>query len=249
MDLAPANPAPDRAPAPPEPGPLALVGSGEFLPVMAATDAALLGGRPARVAVLPTAAGQEGPARIRYWFDLAHAHYSSLGVEVVEVPVFDRRSADDPDHADLIAGAGLIYLSGGDPHHVTATLAGTVVWAAIRAAWQGGAALAGCSAGAMTLAGRVASIRSSVLLDGLGVVPGVCVLPHFDRLRATYPDLAVRVRAEVGATVVGIDENTALVGAAAQGWRVEGRGEVHVFATEGEPARYAKGSTVPALTP
>lgn len=225
-----------------QPGPLALVGSGEFLPVMAATDAALLAGRPARVAVVPTAAGLESPARIRYWFDLAHRHYEPMGVEVVEVPVFDRAAAEDPTHAELFEGVGLVYLSGGDPHHVTTTLAGTAVWQAIEAAWRAGAGLAGCSAGAMTLAGKVASIRGRATIDGLGLVPGVCVLPHFDRLRVNYPDLAARVSAELGTTVLGIDEDTALVSTGDGWWRVEGKASVHVLGGETRVVIHPTGS-------
>ena len=45
----------------PHPGPIALVGSGEFLPVMEDVDRGLLAGRPPRAAFLPTAAGEEGP--------------------------------------------------------------------------------------------------------------------------------------------------------------------------------------------
>ncbi|MBC7373040.1 MAG: peptidase, partial [Frankiales bacterium] len=37
------------------PGPLALVGSGEYLPVMLEVEAQLLAGRPARYVQLPTA--------------------------------------------------------------------------------------------------------------------------------------------------------------------------------------------------
>lgn len=225
-----------------QPGPLALVGSGEFLPAMAATDAALLVGRPARVAVVPTAAGLESRERIRYWFDLAQSHYQALGVEVIEVPVFDRAAAEDPAHTTLFEGVGLIYLSGGDPHHVTNTLAGTAVWRAISAAWQAGAALAGCSAGAMTMAAKVASIRGKATIDGLGVVPGICVLPHYDRLRVNYPDLAARVGAELGTTIVGIDENTALVSTGGNIWRVEGRGAVHILGGETGVAIHPSGS-------
>ena len=71
----------------------------------------------------------------------------------VVVPVVDRISADDPELAGLVAGAGLVYLSGGNPPFLASTLRGTRVWAAIEDAWRAGAALAGCSAGAMALTG------------------------------------------------------------------------------------------------
>ncbi|HLX88221.1 MAG TPA: hypothetical protein VKR22_07185, partial [Acidimicrobiales bacterium] len=49
------------------PGPVALAGSGEFLPVMEPVDRALLAGRPQRAAFLPTAAALEGDERTAYW--------------------------------------------------------------------------------------------------------------------------------------------------------------------------------------
>ena len=86
-----------------------------------------------------------------WWLDLARRHYEAMGVEAVPVPVLTRADADDPGLAGLIDGVGLVYLSGGDPHHLASTLRGSPVWDAVIAAWHGGAALAGCSAGAMAL--------------------------------------------------------------------------------------------------
>jgi hypothetical protein len=61
------------------PGPLALVGSGEYLPVMAGVEGALIEGRPRRYVQIPTAAAPEGRQRLRYWLDLA-AHGRSWRV-------------------------------------------------------------------------------------------------------------------------------------------------------------------------
>ena len=44
----------------PGPGPLALVGSGEYLAVMAGVEDALIEGRPPRYVQIPTAAAPEG---------------------------------------------------------------------------------------------------------------------------------------------------------------------------------------------
>ena len=53
----------------PGPGPLALVGSGEYLAVMAGVEGALIEGRPRRYVQIPTAAAPEGPDRLQYWLD------------------------------------------------------------------------------------------------------------------------------------------------------------------------------------
>jgi hypothetical protein len=131
----------------PGPGPLALVGSGEYLAVMAGVEGALIEGRPPRYVQIPTAAAPEGADRLQYWLDLGAAQAERLGVEQVPVVVRDRDEAGSADLAALIDGAGLVYLSGGNPQFLARTLRGTRVWAAIEAAWRSGAALAGCSPG------------------------------------------------------------------------------------------------------
>jgi cyanophycinase-like exopeptidase len=222
------------------PGPVALVGSGEYLPVMDAVERRLLDGRAPRFVQLATAAAPEGPESLGRWHALGRQSAERLGVEQVIVPVVDRISADDPALAGLIDGAGLVYLSGGNPPFLASTLRGTRVWAAIEDAWRGGAALAGCSAGAMALTGQVPDIRHPFrpAVAGLGAVPQLSVLPHFDRFAGRLPDVVLtRVsNPPDGVTSVGIDEDTALVG----GWRddpdewdVVGRQSVWVLTPDG----------------
>src|SRR6202051_3507773 len=181
------------------PGPVALVGSGEFLAVMEPVDAGLLEGRAPRAVVLPTAAAREGDARMSYWLELGRKHYEAMGVEPVLLDVRTREDAQDPATAARIVGAGLVYLSGGDPHHLAETLAGTALWRAIVAAWKEGAALAGCSAGAMALTSggpdnlpptRAASRRVREhpgVANGLGLIGGLTVIPHFDQMEQWRP--------------------------------------------------------------
>jgi len=199
-------------------GPVALVGSGEFLPAMEAVDAGLLAGRPARAVFLPTAAGQEGPDRVDYWIRLGTGHYRRLGVEPVPLAVLDRRAADDPGLAAELARAGLVYLSGGNPGYLADTLRGTVVLESILAAWRSGAALAGCSAGACALTALADDTRSGDTRPGLAVVPDLVVLPHFDQIERWRPGIVARRASGLGRgrTLVGIDEETALVSTASE---------------------------------
>lgn len=229
------------------PGPVALVGSGEFLAGMAEVDRALLEGRPPVVAVLPTAAGLEGAGRVRYWLDLAQHHYGDLGATVVEVPVLNRDDAEDPSWGALIAGAGLVYLSGGDPLHLVGSLQGTPTWAAIEDAWRGGAALAGCSAGAMGLAGTVMSVRrGGPPVAGFGVVPGIAVLPHFDRFTKMMDVGKARAALDPSIHIVGVDEDTALVASTPTGapWTVAGRAGGHLFRGDGSRTSATAGATL-----
>ena len=196
-------------------GPLALVGSGEYTPAMLEVEAALLEGRPPRYVQIPTAASAEGEARMRYWVGLGRAQAERLGVTAVPLDVRTREQAADPAIVDQVAGAGLIYLSGGSPTLLARTLLDTPLWSAIVAAWEGGAALAGCSAGAMAMADHVPDIRHPRRggEQGLGLLPHIRVLPHFDRMLGWAPDVLTRpFFRDTERHVVGVDENTAIVG-------------------------------------
>jgi cyanophycinase len=230
-------------------GPIALVGSGEFQPAMEAVDAALLAGRPARAVFLPTAAAPEGPERVDYWLRLGADHYRHLGAEPVPLAVLDRSDADDPAFAARVAGAGLVYLSGGNPGYLADTLRDTVVLEAILAAWRSGAALAGCSAGACALTAVADDIRTGSARPGLAVVPGLVVLPHFDRIERWRPGIVARRAGDLaaGQTLVGIDEETALVSHDG-GWRVEGRRQVWIVEADGTRTGHPAGATL-ALSP
>jgi cyanophycinase len=228
---------------------MALVGSGEYLPVMTEVERMLLAGRPPKYVQLATAAAQEGEESLAHWYGLGRQQAERLGVAQVMVDVRDRESANDPSLAALVAGAGLVYLSGGSPTYVAQTLRDTAVWAAIREAWEGGASLAGCSAGAMALTGWVPSMRDLAVRPdpGLGVLPHLRVIPHFDRMLGWAPDLLARALAlpRDGVTVLGIDEETALVGGPHE-WTVHGRQSVWVLGWPADTSRdeYPPGATL-----
>lgn len=230
-------------------GPLALVGSGEYLPVMAGVEGMLLAGRAPRYVQIPTAAAPEGEQSLRRWVHLGAAQADRLGVEQVPVVARDRSEADAPELAALVDGAGLVYLSGGNPAFLAKTLRGTRLWDAVEAAWRSGAALAGCSAGAIALTGWVPSFRA---LDreadpGLGVLPNIRVLPHFDKMLGWVPDLLARavLRPPAGTSVIGVDEETAIVDMTGAGhtWQVHGR-QLAWILSNGKRRGFAAGSTL-----
>lgn len=219
---------------------------------MAAVEGLLLAGRAPRYVQLPTAAAPEGEQSLRRWLNLGAAQAERLGVEQVPVVVRDRLEADSPELAALIDGAGLIYLSGGSPTYLAQTLRGTLVWEAILAAWRSGSALAGCSAGAMALTGWVPSMRA-LHRDpdsGLGLLPSLRVLPHFDKMLGWVPDLLTRalMHPPAGTTVLGIDEDTAVVDLTGAGhtWQVHGRQQVWTIA-DGPRRGHPAGTTL--ITP
>lgn len=221
---------------------------------MADVEGLLLAGRPRRYVQIPTAAAPEGEASLRRWLRLGAEQAERLSAQQVPVLVKDRDDADSAELAGLVNGAGLIYLSGGSPGYLAATLRGTRVWDAVVAAWQAGAALAGCSAGAIALTGWVPAMRAPRQPPdpGLGLLPHLRVLPHFDRMLAWVPDLLDRALRWVppGTTVIGIDEDTAIVDLAGSGaqWQVHGRQQAWVLGNRsrrGHPAGSAVSTPKP----
>jgi cyanophycinase-like exopeptidase len=194
---------------------------------MAPFEASLFEGRPKVYVQLATAAFQDGPDRVAYWHDLGREQANRLGVQQIVVPVGTREEADDPTNAALIAGAGVIYLSGGNPSYLANTLRGTVVGNAIVSEWRNGASLAGCSAGAMALTSWIPSLRHPHrgATEGLDVVPHLRIIPHFDYFSRIMPTIVDRYlqAPDTIATLIGIDEDTAIVGGPAN-WRVWGEG-------------------------
>jgi cyanophycinase len=219
-------------------GPLALVGSGEFLPEMEATDRLLLDAAAGsgHALIVPTASALE-PGMPEEWADRGIRHFRErLGIEAQAALILNREQAGD-GFVPLVETARIIYFSGGNPRYLTETMAGTPFLRAVEARWRDGAALAGCSAGAMMLGAAIQNIvgRPGETVPALGLVPGICVIPHFDRIEHYRPGAlaAVRERRKTGIVLVGIDELTAAV-CIGGAWHVHGKGTVLVVTDAGE---------------
>lgn len=213
-------------------GRIALVGSGEYLPIMQNVESWLLEDRPPRFVQVATAASLEGERSLAKWHTLGKESAERLGVEQIVLDIRTREDANGAHHVTALKDAGLIYLSGGNPGHLARTLRGTKVWAAIREQWNSGASVAGCSAGAMALCNYVPDFRHPKAggEEGLGLVLNARVIPHFDRYSRFIPDFALKPLITQDNVVVGIDENTALVsdGTAAnqaREWKFVSRGQ------------------------
>jgi len=221
-------------------GLITLVGSGEYLPVMDDVDRHLLNslalnGRKARVVCLPTAAGREGDSSVNRWSNMGISHFRDLDAEVSAVRIIDRVSADDPQWEPLLENADLIYFSGGDPGYLHQTMKGSRAWSAAQRAWERGAVYAGCSAGAMILAKRMPSFRLVGTQEGFGIVPATFIIPHFDAIPGLWKPLVFGLQRQLkrGERMIGVDENTALIGKLGETWTVMGKSKVHVFTREG----------------
>lgn len=212
---------------------IALFGSGEFLPWATDVDRACVDGHASdRVLILPTASAQEGDATFERWGTMGLAHYRSLGYRPEVLPVRTRADAQDPAIAERVTGAALVYFSGGDPGYLAETLRDTVLWRAILSALDDGTSYGGCSAGASAVGMRTFTVEGEALgrwVDGLDLLPGTFILPHFDQLDSYAPGLRAQMLSlrPAGATVIGIDENTVLL-ADGDDVRVVGSGAVWI---------------------
>ena len=215
-------------------GAIALVGSGEYSVQMQELETQLLhraisAGKKNHFVQIPTASSHEGESSRAKWKRLGQEQSDRIGSECIYLPIHEREDAFNPEFVDAVKGAGLIYFSGGDPHRVAEIFNGSPLWDAIVAEWRSGSSLAGCSAGAMAFGGTIMGIRKSLHAPGLGLLPGIEVIPHYDKMLGWLPDRVASFIAHSvsSATLLGIDENTALVYTDA--WRKFGRGSVHVL--------------------
>ena len=97
---------------------------------------------------------------------------------------------------------------------------------------------AGCSAGAMILAKRLPNFRNMGIgaIDGFGIAPADYVMPHFDHA-GPFKALVSLLRRQMkdGQSMIGIDENTALIGKLGGEWKAMGVSKVHVMTHKRAP--------------
>ena len=220
-------------------GSLALVGSGEYLPAMAQFENSLVAdgvtnGKEARFLQIPTAAGRESSDRLEYWKELGLRQAKNIGVEATYLPIYTREDAFNQKYVDAVANSALMYMSGGDPHHLAQVLIDTPLWDAILENWKTGASLAGCSAGAMVLSAHIPNFRllKKLPTQGLNLLPEVRVIPHFNKFFKWIPESAAKVLLHVpdNSILIGVDELTAIVKRSGDTeWIVFGEAKVHVL--------------------
>ncbi|CAB4694302.1 unannotated protein [freshwater metagenome] len=220
-------------------GSLALVGSGEYLPAMTEFENSLVqdgvkNGKEARYIQIPTAAGRESNQSLAYWKELGHKQASAIGVQADYLPIYTREDAFNQEFVEAIANSALMYMSGGDPHHLAQVLSDTPVWEAIVENWKTGGSLAGCSAGAMVLSAHIPNFRllKKTATSGLNLLPEIRVIPHFNKFFKWIPESAAKVLLHVpdNSILIGVDELTAIVKRSGDSdWVVIGEATVHVL--------------------
>ena len=192
----------------------------------------LAGGKGARIAVFPTAAGtpeREGKLTVE--------HLNRHGAQAFVVPISPRlagtdarKAADDPALAESVRKAGGAFFTGGDQARITGALrradgTNTAVLDALWAMYRRGGVIAGTSAGAAIMSStmfydppaEVLPMLKHGVVDGKDFAPGlgfvgddVFIDQHF-LIRGRFARMLPAMLAKGYTLGLGIDENTAIV--------------------------------------
>ena len=209
------------------PGQIALVGGDEFRTGCEEMDREIMrasGHDPAKVVVIPTAA-VTGPAKAA---NDGATHFGALGGDSSQLMLLERNHAEDPDFFAPATLADVVYFTGGSPEHLLETVKDSAFLTAILSSMNGGAVLAGSSAGAMVMGSMMRRPSAGGWVEALGVVPGVAVLPHHERRDHAETSKELQASAPSGLTILGIDARTGCLGTPGS-WQVVGSGRVTVY--------------------
>ena len=215
----------------------ALLGSGEFEPWTVEMDHWLMNraAGDGTVLIAPTASTPDGDDVFDRWARKGVDHFAERGIRAEVLPLHTREDAAGPEVLEPLERASIVYFSGGNPWYLAETLRGTPAWSTIARRIDEGLAFAGCSAGVAFLTDTTFDTAEDdaehVFKPGIGyALPGVVFGPHWDRLESWTPGARAMLASVVpaGGVLVGIEEDTALVGDG-EDWSVVGRHDVHVL--------------------
>jgi cyanophycinase len=216
-------------------GPVMIIGGAEDRmrdKVILARFASFAGGDDGHVVVISTASslGDAATDTYRQLFEgLDIGRVSGLRPE-------ERKEADDPATAKLLAEATGVFLTGGNQSRLTQVVAGTRLGDAIANAHDRGAVLAGTSAGASAMASHMVAYgnpgptpknRMVQLSAGLGIIDGVVIDQHFEQ-RGRIGRLLALVAQSPSLLGLGIDEDTCAIVFSDRSMHVIGKGAVTI---------------------
>jgi cyanophycinase len=227
-------------------GYILLEGGAEFGGQMSEPDRRaieLAGGPGAPISIIPTAAApdnnhQRAGSNGVNWF-------RSLGATRVEsLPLIDKVSANDASIVNKIARSGLVYMLGGFTGYLGEILKDSASWQAMLQAYSDGTVIAGSSAGAMVICQYYFDPGKRQVVEGLGLLPNTCVLPHHNTFGKSWAQQLAQLLPN--AVLLGIDERTGMLddgdGGRKIDWRIYGQGAVTLY-RKGQPTAYRAGES------
>jgi cyanophycinase-like exopeptidase len=219
-------------------------------------------GHALQIAFLPTCAAHDGMETVQYWCEQAKQRLGALDAAVDPLPIVDAVSANDSKLARQIAEADWVYLGGGYPHVGLGILAGSLALEALTNACQRGALVSGASGGAMLICAKswviTPEFDSSItemfsqgsnpdewqlpqppFLDCLGWIPTTLCWPHLNQFFSMRWLEGGIVPPDT--TVIGIDEQTAVVQQNGGTWKVLGAGRAVIIPPDRQIRTYYAG--------
>jgi len=236
---------------------ISLLGSGAFQTWAEEVDRLALGSSSGDARAVVLLLGDSGH-ETRRRAEAALRHFERVGTPAEVVPVRSRSDAFASDIRDRLQDACLLHLSASDAGISIRTLAGTPLWETLLSALDRGAAFTASG-------GAIGGLGDSVFKEsahparwddwsaGMRLLEGTIVVPHWDELGRTRPELQEFLSREVPTdeTVIAIDDRTALIGDGDL-WQVKGVGQVQirigdVWNTYGDGAAFLLPSSVTVL--
>lgn len=174
------------------------------------------------IVVLPMSSEEPDSAYI-YFRD----QFQKLVLNPIVMLNFDKTTVQNPKLNDSLQNAKLIFISGGDQTRFMNVVANTPVFNSIHKAFQNGGIIAGTSAGAAVMSGKMitgnqklekeySGTFDNIRFDnletspGLGLVTKAIIDQHFLR-RSRYNRLISAMVEFPHLTGIGIDESTAII--------------------------------------
>ena len=175
---------------------------------------------------LPTAAKYQSSGEKAY--SNAKRYFGTMGFSSDCIDIYSKSEANDALRVKKLIGVRHVYIVGGNPVYLLQTLKNTLFVEKLRDWLNRCNVLFGSSAGAMVLGSYMRNPIDKTWIEGLGIIPGVAVLPHHEN---SDPNQTLRNISNAGLEdiiVLGIDGKTSCLGNGSS-WKVMGPGAVTVY--------------------
>lgn len=146
--------------------------------------------------------------------------FRKLGaVDISAVHIQSRQDANSPDKSSEISKASCVYMTGGDQLRITSIMGGTKAEQALYDAFDGGAMIAGTSAGASVMSETMITSGNDddapkkctlKMAPGLGLLRDVVIDQHFAQ-RGRIGRLLTAIAQNPHMLGLGIDEDTGII--------------------------------------